>query len=333
MMRDLPYLCLRSEVRHDQAKATFVKDEAFEQHIVKNVGTGSIDVTKLLRATVPTLLIAAALLGGCTAPTKSVSRRVTTDTLLSLQQGISTAELDHRLDAKSRHEFTATRDGHVIRCVSYQFERGGGSYLRYFIFTNELLAKICVPPKIEFEMVLGSSNGVPHQRPKYGDPEVLMESVLNAVDLTGSGLLKSMPLLPPQKGSEPMNILPAFVITAPFLLISAGEYQYEARLLAERFNPQQVKIGDRVEDIESVFGKSILIESQDVTREFRYYGSTLPGVNSVLWMLVVYEKGSATRVFTNRFFDRNKVLEFERRRFAAVKRIVPRRDEKKGKGF
>jgi hypothetical protein len=288
---------------------------------------------KTFRAMASAILVAVAFLGGCTTPTESVSHRGKADTLRSLQQGISATDVAHRLDAKPQHEFTAKRDGQVIQCVSYRFERGGGSYSRYFVFTNEMLAKICVPPRIEFERVPGGWQGVPSGRPKYGDPEVRMESVLSAIDLTGSGLIESMPTLPAQKGSEPMNILPAFIVAAPFLLMSAGEYQYEARLLAERFNPQQVKMGARVEDVESVFGESVLIESRDDAREFRYYRSTLPGVNTVSWMLVVYEKGAATRVFTNQFFDRNKVLDFERRRFAAAKRSKPRRDEKQGKGF
>ena len=216
----------------------------------------------------------------------------------------------------------------MIQCVSYRFERGGGSYSRFFVFTNEMLAKICAPSMTEFELVPGDSNGVPHQRPKYGDPEVHMESVLSTVDLTGSGLLESMPLLPRQTGESSMNVLPAVIVVAPFLMMAAGEHQYEARLLAERFDPRQVKIGARVEAVDSVFGEPVLIESRDGAREFRYYGSTLSGVNTVSWMLVVCEKGAATKVFTNQFFDRNKVLDFERRRFAASKSSSPRKNDK-----
>ncbi|HWN97416.1 MAG TPA: hypothetical protein VNT99_20460, partial [Methylomirabilota bacterium] len=269
---------------------------------------------KTRRVTVLALVILEAFLGGCAAPPKSVSRRVTAETLLSLQHGISLIEVGQRLDAKSWHEFTAQRDGHVIRCVSYRFERSGGNYSRFFVFTNEMLAKICVPPKIEFERVAGDGKSVPYERPKYGDPEVRMESVLSASDLTGRGLIESIPTFPPQQKSEPMNVLPGLIVTAPFLLMSAGEYRYEATLLAERFDPRQVKIGTRVEDIEAVFGEAVLIESPDDAREFRYYGSTIRGVNMIAWMLVVYEKGAAIRVFTNHFFDRSKVLDFERRR-------------------
>ncbi|HTD67451.1 MAG TPA: hypothetical protein VK846_13065 [Candidatus Limnocylindria bacterium] len=217
------------------------------------------------------------------------------------------------MDAKPQHEFTAKRGGHVNRCVSYRFEQEHGSYSRYFVFTNEMLAKICARPAFGFERVAGS------ERPQYGDPEARMATVLSAIDPTGNGLVESIPRFPAQKGSEPMNVLSAFIFTAPLWLMAADEAGYESRLLAQKFNLQRVRIGNRVDEVEAVFGDAALIEPHGDGREFRYYGSIIRGANSVAWMLVVYENGAAVRVFTNDFFDKNKVAEFERARFQRTK--------------
>ncbi len=107
-----------------------------------------------------------------------------------------------------------------------------------------------------------------------------------------------------------MNILPAFIIAAPFLA-TAGSFRAEQRAeiegLAKKFDPLKVRHEMSVEEVEKMFGKPHHKEIE-AQRETRYYGSARLGANALLWISVAFEDGRAVRVFTDGFFDMNKIF-------------------------
>lgn len=254
----------------------------------------------------PRLLAVFALLVICaTASAQVDGKKVPVDSLLHLERGLSQQKVEEIFGTPAHHQFSVRVDGQLIRCVRVAFE-SRGSY--YFVFTNNTLAKICEPPRVEYKRLPYKNTW--REIPVYDDPERRMKTVLEAADLTEPALAESLKkrIPPPKSGS--MNVLPAFIIAAPFWAATASSraaQRAETEELAKKYDPLKVKLGMSIEQVETMFGEPHVKETLEAQRETRYYGSAKLGADHLLWISVVFESGQAVRVFTGSFFDMNKI--------------------------
>src|SRR5262245_8491198 len=85
-----------------------------------------------------------------TTSAQAGERRVTVDSLLHLERGLSQEKVEEIFGTPARHEFSTKIDGRLLRCVSFSFDSKGRYY---FVFTNDVLGKISAPPRFEFRRV------------------------------------------------------------------------------------------------------------------------------------------------------------------------------------
>jgi hypothetical protein len=193
--------------------------------------------------------------------------------------------------------------------VAYQFD----NYSRYyFVFTNDGLARITLPPRFEHELS-------PWERGKRAtwksnEPGERIEVVLQALDLDREALAAtiehSVKLNQQPKGMD--NALPAAgivgVIGAPVIAPRKAVERSEIRKLAAQFNPYRVRLGTTLSEVEQMFGQPHRVEQMEDHSETRYYGSPKFGVQlSPFWVAVSFEKERVVSVFSDDFFNFHKV--------------------------
>ena len=243
---------------------------------------------------------------GCQAVPTNEVQEITPQILLTIERGTSQKRLEALLGVPAKHEFTASRDQNVYRCVSYQFVSFHLKY--YFVFTNSALEKIIQPPRFEHE--LSSAEHGKRAVWKSYDPEERMEVVLQATDLDQQGIMAS---IEHRYGPNTFdNALPgaiiAGVIGAPVALARGAVENREIKALAEQFDPYRVRFGMTVTEVEGIFGSPILSENSDDSSETHYYGSPKLGAqNPLLWVSIVFENGKVIQVFSDDFFNYRKI--------------------------
>lgn len=240
------------------------------------------------------------------ASAQGSGKRVPVDSLLQLERGQSQQKIEEVFGAPARHEFSARIDDRLLRCVSFSFDSKGRYY---FVLTNDALAKICEVAAFEFRRV--PYKGTWREIPVRTEPEKRLKKVLDSSDLAGAALSESLRRRGPSPKSSSMNVLPAFIRAAPLWVIAAplrAEQRAEIETLAKKFNPQKVKLGMSVEQVEEMFGKPHIKESGGERREICYYGSARLGENPLLWISVIFEEGQAVLVFSGDFFEVEKVF-------------------------
>ncbi len=243
---------------------------------------------------------------GCRAARTGAAQGITPQILQTVERGISQKRLEALFGVPARHQFEASRDETTTRCVSYSFSSFHLKY--YFVFTNDALNKIILPPRFEHEL----SPAERGERAVWKSyvPEERMNVVLQAPDLNQQGILASI-----ERRHRPEkfdNALPALiivgVIAAPVALVRGTVENRKIKTLAEKFNPYRLTLGMTVEEVEQLFGAPVLSEKPDDVSETRYYGSPKLGThNSLLWVCVVFKNEKAVRVLSDDFFNYRKV--------------------------
>jgi hypothetical protein len=240
------------------------------------------------------------------ASAQGSGKKVAVDSLLHLERGQSQKKIEEVFGTPARHEFTARIDDRLLRCASFAFDSTGRYY---FVFTNDALAKICEVTPFEFRRVPYKDTW--WEIPVRADPEKRLKKVLDSPDLVGAALSESLKRRGPPPKSGSMNVLPAFIVAAPFWAAAAplrAERRAEVEALAKKFDPYKVKLGMSVEHVEEMFGKPHVTDSVREKRETRYYGSARLGESPLLWISVVFEDGRTVRVFSGDFFDMDKIF-------------------------
>lgn len=246
---------------------------------------------------------------GCQNIGKGRAQNVHPSVLLKLERGISQSKLETSVGVASRHEFTTARSNTATRCVSYYF---AADYLKYFfVFTNDGLEKIILPPRFEHEIS-------PWERGKRAvwksyDPEERLAVVVQAPDLRREEIVASMEHR--HKPNKFDNALPgaiiAGVVGAPITLVQSPSREAERReilALAQHFDPYRLQLTMPLADVEQIFGAPRLIDKLDDDSEIRYYGSPELGVKDrLLWVSVLFKNGKVTAVFSDDFFDYHKI--------------------------
>lgn len=262
------------------------------------------------RAGIALALVLGCFVAGC-ATSKPKSDRL--ESLLHQGRGQSQQEVE-RIFGPSQHEFTAQIGDEMVRCVAVPF---GWKGTYYFVFTNDVLGKICEPPPSDYRRV--PYKGTWAQILDHSDPEGRMRKVFVSPDLDGSELSDTLAQRgPPEPGPTGEKVLwiigmtmmspyviPYAMVVAPYGAIKGANRRAEERAIAQQFDPQKVKPGMSVGDVGEALGKPYLIDAVEGEREIHYYGSVK--VYTAHWISVVFENGRATRVFTREFFDLNKI--------------------------
>jgi hypothetical protein len=240
------------------------------------------------------------------ATAQTTGKKVPVDSLLHLGRGLSQQSIEEVFGSKARHEFTARIEDRLYRCVSFSFDSKGRYY---FVFTNDALAKICELPKREFRRVPYRDKWLEY--PDRSDPEKRMRETLDSPDLTPAALAESLQRRVAARQGDSLNVLPAFVIGAPFWAATAplrAKERVEIEALAKKYDPQRVVPEMSIEQVDAMFGDPAFKESMDTRREIRYYGSHKLGADPLLWISVVFDEGRAVRVFSDDFFDLEKIF-------------------------
>jgi hypothetical protein len=258
----------------------------------------------LVRLLTPAIILS--MVCGCRAAGTNNVEDITPEALLNVKRGISQRQLETTFGVAARHEFTTSRNGTTVRCVSCQF---ASFHLRYyFVFTNDALQKIIQPPRFEHELspVEKGTRAVW----KSHDPQERVDVVLQAPDLDEEGITASIQRR--YKPKTPDNALPgaiiAGVIGAPVALVRGAVENREIKALADKFDPYRVRLEMPLAEVEQVFGEPRLVEKLPGDSDMRYYGSTKLGTqNPLLWVSVVFRDDKAVEVFSDDFFNYRKV--------------------------
>jgi len=232
--------------------------------------------------------------------------------LTNLARGISLEGLISETGISPLHQFMARIGTNDFSCVRMSFERPRGSF--YFLFRNGQLTTIQDLPRVDFET--RTYNGKPWRVPKPVDPEVRMIAVIQAQDLSPVEIVERLQQWTraeavASKGKEPLNILPAFILTAPLFLAKAPSRlsgETEAARLTEKFDPFKIKLGMTADEVRSIVDDPILTVKTNSNCELRVYGSELPASLSVhippVWVSVMFCDNEVTSVFSHDFFDK-----------------------------
>jgi hypothetical protein len=231
---------------------------------------------------------------------------VSSEIVINLQRGISENDLQATLDIPPTHEFTAWTPTNAIRCVSYCFRKPQLKY--YFMFFDGTLVKVCEPPPFEYGFVPYKGAKLSVRKP--WTPEDRMLAVLKSPDLTREAFELSLTQRDVATVSSAKNVLPAFVIVAPAWVATAPIRvlgRLEVKSLANTFAPDKLRLGMQASEVEKRFGQPKARDKLDDGREIRYYGSPKLGVNPLLWVSVVFEDARVIRIFSDDFFDTDKI--------------------------
>lgn len=244
---------------------------------------------------------------------KTEPRQLSVSVLTNLQRGISLTQLTEITGIKPQHQFTVQDGTSAVTCIKLAFVKPRG--FLYFIFQDDKLFAIKERPAVEFETK--THNGKPWQVPKPVDAEVRMTKVKQGRDLTPADIKRQLEQWAKNeavasKGKEPLNILPAFIITSPLMLVKSPAIAHansKADDLSERFDAIKIQLGFSPEKTQEVFGDPVRRISAGTNGVVCVYGSDLPPDASVhnpaVWVSVVYREGKAVRVFSHDFFDKS----------------------------
>ena len=197
--------------------------------------------------------------------------------LKELTNGITLAEVERKLGTHGQHQFAARIERADYLCVSYHFEYPFIYY--YFLFRNGHLAKICVPPPFDVEIV--ERNGMRLEIRRPVNPERRVAAVMEAEGMSPEELISDIgKRIQNKRAGENRGILPVIIITSP--LIIAGmifdkpdvqrEYGRNQEL-ASRFNPEKLKLGASVAEARRIYGKELWVRRLNADRSIICWGS------------------------------------------------------------
>ena len=240
-------------------------------------------------------------------------RQMPVSVLTNLQRGISLDHLTELTGIQPQHQFTTKDGANEVSCIKLSFERPRGFF--YFVFQDNKLLAIKERPAVEYETK--THNGKPWQVPKPVDAEARMTKVIQGRDLSHDEIIKkleewAMNEAVASTGKEPLNILPAFIITSPLMLAKSpaiARANSKAEQLAERFDALKVELGFSPDETKRLFGDPVRRVAAGTNAVICVYGSDLPPDASVhnptVWVSVEYREGKAVRVFSHDFFDKS----------------------------
>ena len=229
--------------------------------------------------------------------------------LAILRHGVGINQVLRLLGGPGEHQFSARLEDGDFECVSYSFEKPFVRY--YFVFTSGGLRSIVKPPVFEVEQ--RPYRGVSREVKKPIQPEKRIFEVLAAEALFGdrfvAALEGDLSKLPGHKRS--FNVLPAFLLTSKEFARADDKVEAAYRrnaLLAEKFNPAKVKLGDKEDVLRSLYGTPLnVIESEGQTTRTYRFGSNEPlrvnPAHRFSGVAVVVEKEAVVRVFSHDFFE------------------------------
>jgi hypothetical protein len=269
-------------------------------------------VHKLLNGRRALLLIAftaVVALAGCAGP-QAGRVRASPEVLRSVKPGISTKELEDIVGRKPQHEFLSSQThADVHHCISYYFLP---SKRLFFIFTNDALAKVILPP--QFPRAL--SPGEQSQRAVWHsyDPQHRITVALNAPAL-GREQFARKPK--PHRTSMSMDNAPPAVLAAVLLLplapviipIRIAEYQKQ-RADVQRFSGLRAKLGMTPAEVDALYGPPLHAKQQAPEQELRLYGP--PDLkhrfqHGHCHVAVIFQRGKSMYVLSDQFLPRSEL--------------------------
>ena len=165
------------------------------------------------------------------------------------------------------------------------------------------MTKICEPPPFDYTTV--PYRDARREVRKPWKPEGRVEQVMQSSDLSGSALAESIGRRRRPSRTGPGQFPPGFVSAITPGLERARK---SVEQVAQKFDPFRMTLGDSLEIVEAHFGSSHHTETLPNGNERRCYGSPKHGVNIDVWLMVGFSKGKAMEVFSDDFFDTEKIL-------------------------
>lgn len=230
---------------------------------------------------------------------------VSTNYRVELKRGISFAQFTNGLGAPPTHEFTLRRGSNIVRCVSQCIDKPFQKY--YFVFVDGRLTTVCEPPPFDYTTV--PYRGARLEVRKPWKPEERVEQVMQSNDLTGTALLQSIDRRKRPSRTGPAQFPPGI---ASRFSSEAERANKALKVVAQRFDPIKVALGDGLEAVEAQFGSSHHAETLLNRHERRCYGSPRHGVNIEVWVMVGFNDGKVVEIFSDDFFDTEKIVKSSR---------------------
>lgn len=244
---------------------------------------------------------------------------------VEFKRGIPLAELESIFQIKPAHEFTVRRNGETIRCVQYVLVRPAIQQSYYFVFVNDGLNLVCLLPPFKYETHIENGSRLSCQI--TGRPEERIEAVLQSKDLSDEALAESVfraiSYKRPKKTSDDWNVVPAFIIVAPFIIACAPvtvvqnlQWRHKVEAQRTKLNPFKIELGMTVGEVEAMFGTPFTVGTTTDNLEVRYYGLPEFWAHSQAWVSVVFDQGKAVRVLSDDFFDSETIRNMVRQKSA-----------------
>lgn len=264
------------------------------------------------------LLMTAFSLCGCSARYShidSMVKRLTVPekTFLTITNGLSLDVMRSTLGIAARHEFTITESNANYTLVSCFVPDADGPNF-WLLFRDKTMIKIIQPFSFPELLETYPYQGTTASRVKSWDIDDAgimgrVRKIIDAPELTHDELLNA---LKPYngKGMQPLNILPAFLLTGYAKRMAPQiEKGYEINEeLSKRYDGCQANLGMSTEDIEKLYGKPLRVFTTKNGQTARIYGDTrYLEINSLLafgGMAVVSDaKGQVTAIYSHQFFN------------------------------
>ena len=227
--------------------------------------------------------------------------------IASLHVGMMRADVERLLGGNGLHQFSARLPEGDFQCVSYAFGKPHVYY--YFLFRVDELERITLPPPFEVELVPYRNVHLETRKPLNAEKRI--SEVLQAEPLSGGQLVTSLrSVLSGQ--TESINVLPAFIVAGPQFAKAEKSIQADYQrneLLAQKFDPEKIKLGDAEGRLVLDYGLPLIISTNQQNGIRLYcFGSDEPlRVNPAYRfsnLAVIVANGFVARIFSHDFYDR-----------------------------
>jgi hypothetical protein len=240
------------------------------------------------------------------------------EVLARLERGLTEEEVYRAIGKPFRHEFVVRRDGKTYHAVSYAFERRSLNY--YVLFEEGRVIKVIEPPEFARHLEPMPSGTTKIEVLGLINPFHRVDQVFVARDLSGSQLDVNARLPKPSKGGSNLGPL---ILVAPLLMPSEGQQRETLRHNREReahFDPARVSLGMGEGDVQAIYGPHIGERTESGVR-CRAYGQWDEESPRQLWhhrtpefrfswVVVCFDVGKATAIFSDHFVDERWFLDF-----------------------
>ena len=281
----------------------------FTPHVSPTRTLAILQIAESMNRLLHSLSLAFLLSAGSSCINAAPTGQVATDRLVNVPRRITIHDAEQHLDTKLIHEFSERRGTNRYDCMRFSGIEPPASF--YFIFLNSQLIRIVNTPPFAYTNVLSFDKKTPWQKLLPIDPDERITVTMQQPDLSPSDVASRLSLDLQRKGkkTDSLNVLPAFIVTAPIWVALAPKAAAETKQVEAwkaQYNPLLISLGASVSEMQKVFGKPGAKVAGKADEIIYLYGHKNPpnvaaGISQSM-VAVVLKESTVTRILSDHFF-------------------------------